>query len=54
VMYAAGGRAYYSGGTNLTGAANSGDGGGGCRGQNSISDGWAGGSGVVILKLNYS
>jgi hypothetical protein len=54
VVYAAGGQAYYSNTVSADAPANSGTGGGGSRSQNSASAGWVGGSGVVILKLNYS
>jgi hypothetical protein len=54
VVYAAGGQAYYSNTVSANAADNSGNGGGGSRGQNSITNGWVGGSGRVIIKLNYS
>jgi hypothetical protein len=53
-MYAAGAQAYYSNTVIADATANTGNGGGGARSQNSASAGWVGGSGVVILKLNYS
>jgi hypothetical protein len=56
VTYAAGGQAYYSSTVSADGTANRGNGGGGARGQNAGSNGWNGGSGIVILKYpdNYT
>jgi hypothetical protein len=54
VMYSVGGQGYWSNTVSGNATANSGNGGGGCRARNLVSDGWNGGSGVVILKLNYS
>ena len=49
-MYASGGQAYYSNKHLYPGATNSGDGGNGARSQNSASAGYAGGSGIVIVR----
>jgi hypothetical protein len=53
VTYAAGGQAYYSNTVSANATANTGNGGGGARGQNSLSNGWNGGSGIVVLRLYY-
>jgi hypothetical protein len=53
-MYAAGGQGYWSDTVSANAPANSGTGGGGSRSRNSGSSGWVGGSGIVILKLNYN
>jgi hypothetical protein len=52
-MYAAGGQAYWSDTVSADAPANLGGGGGGSRTRDAASAGWVGGSGIVILKLNY-
>jgi hypothetical protein len=52
-MYARGGQGYWSNIETGNATSNTGNGGGGSQTRNSSSAGWAGGSGIVILKLNY-
>ena len=54
MTYAAGGQAYYSSTVSADGTANRGNGGGGARGQNAGSNGWNGGSGIVVLSYPSS
>jgi hypothetical protein len=47
--YAAGGQAYWSDTVSANAPANLGGGGGGSQTKNNASDGWAGGSGIVVI-----
>lgn len=48
--YSAGGQAYYSSTVSADATANSGNGGGGSRTSNAASQGWNGGSGIVVIR----
>jgi hypothetical protein len=49
VTYAAGGQAYWSDTVSGNATANTGNGGGGSRTRNAISQGWNGGSGLIVI-----
>jgi hypothetical protein len=49
-MYASGGQSYWSNTVSANAPANTGNGGGGAQTRNALSNGWNGGSGIVIVR----